>query len=123
MDTGKCREDDRDRVDWPPGRPEPRGLFEIFFPFVFFDFFSSAETGVLGVSVLELGEAEGQAVAGASCKVQGHVNEAKKWWGKGVMVRTGTGWPGGTLVQVVRFCGVRGSSLVEPAGDISVLRC
>ena len=43
--------------------------------------------------------------------------------GKGVMVRTGTGWPGGTLAEVARFCGVRGLSLVEPAGDILVLRC
>ncbi len=33
----------------------------------------------MGVSVLELGEAVGLAVAGASCKVQVHVNEAKKW--------------------------------------------
>ena len=77
----------------------------------------------MGVSVLELGEAVGLAVAGASCTVQVHVNDAKKWWGKGVMVRTGTGWPGGTLAEVARFCGVRGLSLVEPAGDILVLRC
>ncbi len=93
------------------------------FSLSFFDFFSSAETGVLGVSVLELGEAVGLAVAGASCTVQGHVNEAKKWSQKGVMVRTGTGWPGGTLAEVARFCGVRGSSLAEPAGDQLVLRC
>ncbi len=98
-------------------------FFEIFFPFVFFDFFSGAETGVLGVSVLELGEAVGLVVAGASCAVQGHVNEAKEWRGKGVMVRTGTGWSGGTLAEVARFCGVRGLSLVEPAGDLPVLRC
>jgi hypothetical protein len=77
----------------------------------------------LGVSVLELGGAAGLAVAGASCTVQGHVNEAKKWRGKGVMVRTGTGWPGGTLAEVARFCRVRGLSLVEPAGDLSVLCC
>ena len=59
----------------------------------------------MGVSVLELGEAVGLSVAGASCTVQVHVNEAKKWWDKGVMVRTGTGWPGGTLAEVARFCG------------------
>ncbi len=93
------------------------------FSLSFFDFFSSAETGVLGVSVLELGEAVGLAVAGASFKIQGHENAAKKWWGKGVMVRTGTGWPGGTLAEVARFCGVRGLSLVEPAGDLPVLHC
>ena len=28
----------------------------------------------------------------------------------------------GTLTEVARFCGVRGSSLVETAGDLSVLR-
>ncbi len=55
--------------------------------------------------------------------IEVHVKEAMKWWGKGVMVRTGTGWPGGTLTEVARFCGVRGSSLVEPAGDLPVLRC
>ncbi len=37
----------------------------------------------MGVSVLELGAAVGLTVAGASCTVQGHVNEAKKWWGRG----------------------------------------
>ncbi len=104
------------------GTARTTGLLKIFFPFVL-TFFSSAETGVLGVSVLELGAAVGLVVAGASCKVQGHVNEAKMWSGKGVMVRTGTGWPGGTLAEVARFCGVRGSSLVEPAGDLQVLRC
>ncbi len=51
--------------------------------FVFSDFFSRAGTDVLGVSVLELGEAVGLAVAGVSCTFQCHVNEAKKWWGRG----------------------------------------
>ena len=59
----------------------------------------------MGVSVSELGEAVGLSVAGASCKVQGHVNEAKKWLEKGVMLRTGMGWLGGTLAEVARFCG------------------
>ncbi len=59
----------------------------------------------MGVFVLELGEAVGLSVAGASCTVQVHVNEAKKWLEKGVMVRTGTGWPGGTLAEVARFVG------------------
>ncbi len=51
----------------------------------------------MGVSVLKLGEAVGLSVAGASCTVHVHVKEGKKWWGKGVMVRAGTGWPGGYL--------------------------
>ena len=41
--------------------------FTLVLPFtvVFLDFFSGAETGVFGVAVLELGEAVGQAIAGA----------------------------------------------------------
>ena len=64
MDRRKCREGGRDGVDWPPGRPEPWGLFEIFF-LCFSDFFFGAEAGVFGGSFLELGEAGGLAVAGA----------------------------------------------------------
>ncbi len=63
MDTEKCREDGGGVVDWPPERPKPWGLFEIFS--LFLDFFSGAGTGVFGVVVLELGEAVGLAIAGA----------------------------------------------------------
>jgi len=64
MDRRKCRDGGRGGVDWPPGRPEPWGLFEIFF-LCFSDFFFGAEAGVFGGSFLELGEAGGLAVAGA----------------------------------------------------------
>jgi hypothetical protein len=48
IDMGKCREGGRGVVDWPPGRPKPWGLFEIFpFFFFFFDFFFDWEQAFL----------------------------------------------------------------------------
>jgi hypothetical protein len=61
MDTGKCREDGGGVVDWPPGRPEPWSYLPGFTRFSF----SGTETGVFGVSVLELGEAGRLEIAGA----------------------------------------------------------
>ena len=65
MNTEKCREDGGGVVDWPPGRPQLRGLFEIFFLWCFFRLFFGLETGVFGGSFLALGEAGGGTLAGA----------------------------------------------------------
>jgi hypothetical protein len=74
METGRCREDGSGVVDWPPGRPQPRGLLEIFSLSFFFrlTFFLEWKQGAFGGSVLKLGEAVDLTVAGALCMVQGH---------------------------------------------------